>query len=343
MAWLMVSGQDLGSSGSGRLAKTPIKADEQQAEGAKTPEATPSAPEKGQPATPEAEPQPELSWREALRQNNRDAFVRAVAKQLRSIIAKHKNLKNYEPLILFDDDSITRYHSDRLYSAARSLKAKGKDILLVIESPGGEIEPAYLISKTLKRLAANKFAVAVPRRAKSAATLICLGADEVHMGMISQLGPIDPQISGLPALALGNAMKHIAELAQACPGASDVLAKYLIDQAPIRTLGYYERVSESAAQYAERLLAGRNLPGGRSTTDVAKHLVQHYKDHSFVIDCEEALGLLGSTLIKEQTPEYVLADEIYSFLDFAQLVANLSKKRFWIVGDPDDAGWRDIK
>lgn len=151
------------------MTKAPIKAEE--AEGAKAPEATPNAPEKAQPATIEAEPQGELTWEEALHKNDRSAFVSAVAKELRSIIARHKDLKNYELLFLFDDDSITRYHSDRLYSAARSVK--GKDILLIIDSPGGEIEPAYLISKTLKRLAAKKFAVAVPRRAKSAATLIC--------------------------------------------------------------------------------------------------------------------------------------------------------------------------
>ncbi|BBZ96740.1 hypothetical protein BRDID11004_23510 [Bradyrhizobium diazoefficiens] len=41
-----------------------------------------------------------------------------------------------------------------------------EDILLVIDSLGGSVEPAYLIGKTLKRLAAKKFAAAVPRRAK---------------------------------------------------------------------------------------------------------------------------------------------------------------------------------
>jgi membrane-bound ClpP family serine protease len=219
---------------------------------------------------------------------------------------------------------------------------RGRDILLIIDSPGGSVEPAYLISKTLKRLG-KKFSVAVPRRAKSAATLLSLGADEIHMGMMSQLGPIDPQVSGLPALALGNDLKHIAEIAEKCPGASEVLAKYLIDQVPIRRLGYYERVSESAVQYAERLLTGKVLPDSKSAEEVAKHLVHHYKDHSFVIDIEEAQRLLGATLVKEQTPEYELADEIYSFLDFAMLVGRINKKQFWVVGAVDGISWRDIQ
>jgi hypothetical protein len=188
----------------------------------------------------------------------------------------------------------------------------------------------------LKRVSGKKFSVAIPRRAKSAATLLALGADEIHMGMISQLGPIDPQVYGLPALALSNAVNHLADLVCKYPGSVDMLTKYLIDQVPIRTLGYYERVSESAAQYAERLLHGKKLPRGKTETQVAKHLVEHYKDHGFVIDAEEASELLGD-IIKEQTPEYGLADELYNDLEFVDLVCRtIHKKRFWIAGSLSD-------
>lgn len=313
------------------MGKSPLKKDDSvPEEGPKTggPAAATDPPPEAGVEEPAEKP---LTWMQALRRNDSDAFEKDLALKLQEIIDRH-GLKKYEVLFLFDDDSIIPYHSDRLYSAARPLKGSGKDILLIIDSPGGRIEPAYLISKTLKRIAAKKFSVAVPRRAKSAATLISLGADEIHMGMISQLSPIDPQVSGLPALALGNALNHIADIAGKCPGASEMLTKYLIDQAPIRILGYYERVSESAAQYGERLLTGKKLPEGKTAADIAKHLVQHYKDHSFVIDIDEALELLGSGLIKDQTPEYGLADEIYNLLDWVGVVARINKKRFWIVG-----------
>ncbi|MET0444270.1 MAG: hypothetical protein ABW151_06820, partial [Pseudorhodoplanes sp.] len=108
------------------------------------------------------------------------------------------------------------------------------------------------------------------------------------------------------------------------------------DQVPIRTLGYYERVSESAGQYAERLLHGKALPNGQTEKQVAKHLVEHYKDHGFVIDTEEAKELLGD-IIREYTPEYMLADEIYDVLEFVDLVVrNVHQKRFWIVGSLTD-------
>ncbi len=98
------------------------------------------------------------------------------------------------------------------------------------------------------------------------------------MGMMSQLGPIDPQIGGLPVLALGNALDAIADLACRFPASSEMLTKYLANQIPIRVLGYYKRVGESAVQYAERLLAGKQLAVGKTSEDVAKHLVNYYKD-----------------------------------------------------------------
>jgi ClpP class serine protease len=36
--------------------------------------------------------------------------------------------------------------------------------------------------------------VIVPKMAKSAATMVCLGADSIGMSRTSELGPIDPQI-----------------------------------------------------------------------------------------------------------------------------------------------------
>jgi hypothetical protein len=285
--------------------------------------------------SPEKKP---LSWVQAARLGDDEAFKKALKIDLEGIIAERKDLKEYEVFFLYDDDTLTSYHSDRLYSAASKLKGKDKNILLIVHSLGGRIEPAYLISKALKRIAGKKFAVAVPRRAKSAATLLALGADQIHMGMISQLGPIDPQLYGLPALALGNALNHIANIVGKVPESGDMWSKYLIDQVPIRRLGYYERVSESAAQYAERLLHGKQLPPGKTAAQIAQHLVQHYKDHSFVIDVEEAIGLLGNDLVKEQTPEYALADEIYSLLELVELILHMQKKEFWIVGSlADDA------
>jgi hypothetical protein len=39
-----------------------------------------------------------------------------------------------------------------------------------------------------------------------------------------------------------------------------MLSEYIQEKLDLRILGYFERINESAMQYAERLLAGKNLP-----------------------------------------------------------------------------------
>jgi hypothetical protein len=272
----------------------------------------------------------------AIKDSDDKTLKKVVAGRVGEIIAEN-GLSEYLTLFLFDDvDSISDYHSDRIYAAASDHRDSGKDVLLLIHSKGGSIEPAYVISKTLKRISSKKFTVAVPRRAKSAATLISLGADEIHMGMASQLGPIDPQFGGLPALAPANALDVIADLACRYPAAADMFTKYLTDQIPIRILGYYQRVSDSAIQYAERLLAGKQLAETQTAESVAKHLVNHYKDHGFVIDLDEARNLLGSGIIREATPEYKAADEVFRFLEIIEIFLDMHGKQHYYVGKVED-------
>jgi hypothetical protein len=74
-------------------------------------------------------------------------------------------------------------------------------LYLIINSPGGDGTVAEKIIE-LCRAYCKEFKVIVPNRAKSAATVIALGADEILMGYCSELGPIDAQVpvvvSGIP-------------------------------------------------------------------------------------------------------------------------------------------------
>ncbi len=64
---------------------------------------------------------------------------------------------------------------------------------LMIHSPGGNGVVAEKIVDMCRHYCKKNFRVIVPNMAKSAATLISLGADEILMGYCSELGPIDPQ------------------------------------------------------------------------------------------------------------------------------------------------------
>ncbi len=70
-------------------------------------------------------------------------------------------------------------------------------INLLVHSPGGDGTIAEkLIDMCRSHLSGQnqKLRVIVPNLAKSAATILALGADEILMGYVSDLGPIDPQI-----------------------------------------------------------------------------------------------------------------------------------------------------
>lgn len=64
---------------------------------------------------------------------------------------------------------------------------------LIISGPGGDGTVAEKIIE-LCRAYCKQFRVIVPNRAKSAATIVALGADEIVMGYCSELGPIDAQV-----------------------------------------------------------------------------------------------------------------------------------------------------
>jgi hypothetical protein len=70
---------------------------------------------------------------------------------------------------------------------------QGRALDLVVHSPGGSATAAEQIVNYL-RTQFDSIRVIVPLQAKSAATMIALGADEIVMGRFSELGPIDPQI-----------------------------------------------------------------------------------------------------------------------------------------------------
>ena len=271
---------------------------------------------------------------ELFQENDDDLYInKCISNHLRSLAKSHE-VDEYKIAFLYDDNtSINRYHSNQIYEGV-SDSGETSNIFLVIHSGGGQIEPAYLISKTCQRLKKEKFVVAIPRRAKSAATLISLGADEIHMGLMSELGPIDPQIGGYPALGLSNALNTLADLACRFPDSADMFAKYLTDNLNIKDLGYFERVSESASQYAERLLEGKKFKQPQTAQNLADHFVNHYKDHGFVIDVDEAKSLLGANIIRQKTKEYDFSNEVYTLFDFVDfLYKYFKKKEFSFVGN----------
>lgn len=147
------------------------------------------------------------------------------------------------------------------------------------------------------------------------------------------LGPIDPQVGDLPALGVKRALQTIAGVCEEYPGDPSAFAQYMAKKLTIEQIGYCERVSESAVQYAERLLGKRSTSSGRAG-QIAKQLVYEYKDHGFVIDVEEARALLEDDMVITDSREIQFAEKLYQKLEHVNMMFGIAKRRrFTIVGD----------
>jgi ClpP class serine protease len=84
--------------------------------------------------------------------------------------------------------------ADMLEEVLNSSDLGRKHLVLLLNSPGGDPLAAERIVNICKSYSTGGFSVIVPKMAKSAATMICLGAKLIWMSRTSELGPIDPQI-----------------------------------------------------------------------------------------------------------------------------------------------------
>ena len=86
--------------------------------------------------------------------------------------------------------------------------SQGDAVDVFIVSNGGSVEATERIVRLLR----EQFRIVrfiVPSNAYSAATLMCFSADEIYMDSLATLGPIDPQINGVPARAILRAFETV--------------------------------------------------------------------------------------------------------------------------------------
>jgi Serine dehydrogenase proteinase len=141
---------------------------------------------------------------------------------------------------------------------------------LMLNSPGGSGETAEKLVEMCRDHCKREFRVIVPNYAKSAGTLISLGADRVLMGYLSELGPIDPQIP-----------ISVAGVQQMVSGQS-VIQAYEATQEKVKEVS---EAGESALGYLQSLNASTMEPafiehcrrGVEFSRDIAKKFLPRYQ------------------------------------------------------------------
>ena len=174
------------------------------------------------------------------------------------------------------------------YQLSKILRRMGnmEDLDIMLESGGGDIDACYKILKLLKAYS-KRTAVVVPHFAKSGATLISLGADELYMCKGGELGPIDPQVkdpySGefIPAHSLKEALKFIEET-------QDPLVKLsLADKIPVLLMGAYREAGASSKQYLEEIFS----KSGNGKKELIRNFTEKYLSHGYPIDRDDLIKI----------------------------------------------------
>ena len=101
---------------------------------------------------------------------------------------------------------------------------------LILHTPGGDIAATESLVSYLRSMFGTDIRVIVPQLAMSAGTMISCSAKQIIMGKESSLGPVDPQIGGMPAHGVVEEFKRAhAEVkadASKIPIWQPIIAKY---------------------------------------------------------------------------------------------------------------------
>jgi len=251
----------------------------------------------------------ELSQRRNQYYLNFENSLRQSRIELIKNIQKKRDSKVF---VFYSHDTLDSQNAEIFFELLQEIGEQEKLDLFLL-SPGGFADQAFNMSRWCRQYA-KQFNVIIPYYAKSAATLLSLGADTLLMGSSSELGPIDPQIRipdeygrtmQVSALSIKDALRVIEGLTE---DNQEKALKYmpLIEKIDLKVLGQYDRAIQSAKQYASDLLQMSNLlrdkdkeekavfDSGKNVKryeNIAHQLTEGYYSHGYAIGINKAQEL----------------------------------------------------
>ena len=255
-----------------------------------------------------------------------------------STLQGFSNVRGRPSVFLFLTESLDLEHVTRLRAILDNRDFKEPD--LVINSGGGSIHAAYLVIELL-RLHVNRIHACVPFYAKSAATLLCLGADQIFVDELAQLGPLDTQIYEEKRSGKGeftsalNPFKALEQLQKFSLETLDIAVKMifmrsgmgldeclkhgidfvrgttgpLFTQLDPEKLGEYSRALAVGSEYGERLLRRFTSWDAEKRAKILEKLVHGYPSHEYIIDYHE-LKEMGFDVNLFSGPERTAAQNV---------------------------------
>lgn len=175
-------------------------------------------------------------------------------------------------------------------------KSLGLD--LVLHTPGGGLAAAESLVDYLRRVFGGNIRAIVPHMAMSAGTMIACACRSIVMGKQSNLGPIDPQIGGLPAAAVKKEIERAVNEINSDPARLHFW-QFVLNKYEPTFVSRCEQVVEMAERFVHDRLLDNMLAGQSDASAIADKIVKGLSDvdknkahdrHIHIDACEE-LGL----------------------------------------------------
>lgn len=166
-------------------------------------------------------------------------------------------------------------------------KKKISKVYLLLNSPGGFVHSSYKVAKALRK-SFKEIIVFVVHMAASGGTLIALAGNEIIMGTMSQLSPLDPSSDGMSALSITRSFQTVTSfLSTIQEGDIPYSYKSIANKFTAEKIDQAQSALELMKKYASGILTESGYDD-TATEDISEKLVEGCFDHSEVIDYETA-------------------------------------------------------
>ncbi len=214
----------------------------------------------------------------------------------------------------------------------------GENIDMMLHTNGGSVDAAEKLIRLVRSKVGNgQLRIIVPELAKSAGTVMVLGADIVLMSDTSELGPIDPQMPFADAQgtviwqSVQNYLDAYDEHYRTVVEQPDNdAAKIMLDKVDPQTVNLCRAVMARARQSAESLLlCGMFRNGGNNTLTVQRLLdTRRWLSHSQMISWEDAKDPTIGLKVKYLSQEDELWQDIWRLYCLQRLEIEANQKLY---------------
>lgn len=230
------------------------------------------------------------------------------------------------------NNSILLDDIDGFTDVVSNIPSQETEIDVLIHSPGGRPDATERIVSLLRNRF-KKIHFLIPHSAYSAATMLALAGDSIVLHSSATLGPIDPQLNGIPARSIIRGFENVKEAIkkegpEALPAYIPLIEKYTLDQ--------LEQCGDAASLSRELVETWLHqyMFNGKGNPELISHAVNYFSDYDehkihsrpllfekikgFGLTIEQSKGELSELLWES----YILLGGFFGAMNFSKVYEN---------------------